>query len=220
MILVSVCRYSSKKSSAFHANFYIGLSCRANRIEMPFIKVIDHPESEGELRNIYDHLLETRGKLAEVHKIQSLNPKSIMNHMDLYMTIMFGKSPLKRYQREMIAVVVSSANKCHYCQTHHGAALNHFWRDQNKVELLWEDYRSVDMHEVDALLCGYAHALTVNPDGFDEKDYIIPLKNAGVDDRAILDASMVIAYFNFVNRLVLGLGVDLEEDRGEGYKYD
>lgn len=65
---------------------------------MTYIKVIQHEESEGELKDIYDNLIETRGKLAEVHKIQSLNPKLIINHMDLYMTIMFGKSALKPTQ--------------------------------------------------------------------------------------------------------------------------
>lgn len=44
---------------------------------MPFIKVIEHTEAEGELKLIYDDLVYKRGKLAEVHKIQSLNPESI-----------------------------------------------------------------------------------------------------------------------------------------------
>ncbi len=187
---------------------------------MAFIKVIEHAEAEGELKEIYDHLLETRGKLAEVHKIQSLNPKSIMNHMELYMTIMFGKSPLKRYQREMIAVVVSAANDCEYCQIHHSAALNHFWKDQEKVDQLWSDYKTVELSEIDRLLCGYAFELTDKPGSVRENDYLDPLKSLGLSERAVLDASLVIAYFNFVNRLVLGLGVALEEDRGEGYKYD
>ena len=63
---------------------------------MAYINVIEHEQAEGELKGIYDNLVKTRGKLAEVHKIQSLNLESIVNHMDLYMTIMFGKSPLKR----------------------------------------------------------------------------------------------------------------------------
>lgn len=73
---------------------------------MAYIETIDENNAEGLLGEIYQNLINTRGKIAEVHKIQSLNPKSIVNHMDLYMTIMFGKSPLKRPQREMIAVVV------------------------------------------------------------------------------------------------------------------
>jgi len=44
------------------------------------------------------------------------------------------------------------------------------------------------------------------------------LKNAGLTDREILDASMIISYFNFANRIVMSLGVDIEEDTGN-YKY-
>jgi|TARA_B110000196_G_scaffold127455_1_gene110556 hypothetical protein len=40
------------------------------------------------------------------------------------------------------------------------------------------------------------------------------------DDRAILDAALVVGYFNFVNRIVLSLGVYLEQDEGQGYKYE
>jgi len=75
---------------------------------MAYINVIEPEDADGELKQIYNNLIEKRGKLAEVHKIQSLNPESIVRHMDFYMTIMFGKSPLKRYQREMMAVVVST----------------------------------------------------------------------------------------------------------------
>ena len=49
---------------------------------MPYIEVIEHDQSEGRLKEIYDNLVETRGKLAEIHKIQSLNPESIVNHME------------------------------------------------------------------------------------------------------------------------------------------
>ncbi len=46
------------------------------------------------------------------------------------------------------------------------------------------------------------------------------LKKAGLADRAILDAVLVISYFNFVNRIALGLGLELEPDSGSGYDYD
>lgn len=187
---------------------------------MAYIKVIQHEEAEGELKDIYDNLVETRGKLAEVHKIQSLNPKSIVNHMELYMTIMFGKSPLKRYQREMIAVIVSVSNNCQYCKTHHGEALFHFWKDENKVQQLSDDYTKLELSEVDQTLCDYAKALTKTPNSGQEKVLTKKLKVLGLEDRAILDAALVISYFNFVNRMVLGLGVHLEENAGQGYAYD
>jgi uncharacterized peroxidase-related enzyme len=187
---------------------------------MAFIKVIEHAESAGELKGIYDNLVETRGKLAEVHKIQSLNPKSIVNHMELYMTIMFGKSPLKRYQREMIAVIVSVSNNCLYCKTHHGEALLHFWKDESKVQQLSEDYSKLELSEVDTVLCDYAQSLTKTPNSGKEKAFTDKLKELGLEDRAILDAALVISYFNFVNRMVIGLGVHLEENAGQGYEYD
>lgn len=38
------------------------------------------------------------------------------------------------------------------------------------------------------------------------------LRNTGLDDRAISDATQVIAYFNYINRIADGLGVDLEPE--------
>ena len=185
---------------------------------MPFIETIGENEAEGKLKEIYDNIISSRGKIAEVHKVQSLNPASIVNHMDLYMTIMFGKSPLKRVQREMIAVVVSKGNNCEYCQTHHAEAVNHYWKDDEKTNQLRKDYTALDLSEQDKLLCDYAWEVTKNPGNETELTFIKPLKDIGLDDRAILDATLVIAYFNFVNRIVLSLGVQLEENAG-GYKY-
>ena len=186
---------------------------------MAFIQVISHEQSDGRLKEIYDGLVQKRGKLAEVHKIQSLNPESIIKHMDLYMEVMFGKSPLRRYQREMMAVVVSAANQCEYCITHHAEALLHFWKDSEQVSQLMEDFNQAPLNSSDLALCQYALALTRRPEEVRIKDVSI-LKDAGFDDRAVLDAALVISYFNFVNRMVLGLGVALEEDGGKGYDYD
>jgi uncharacterized peroxidase-related enzyme len=187
---------------------------------MAFIDVIHPDQAEGKLQEIYDDLKAKRGKLAKVHQIQSLNPESIVNHMDLYMTVMFGKSPLRRYQREMMAVVTSVENDCLYCQQHHSQALLHFWKDEQQVEQLKKDYRKVELSPVDQLLCEYAQALTKSPGKMTEDKFVQPLRNEGLSDRAILDATLVISYFNFVNRIVLGLGVPLESDEGKGYKYE
>lgn len=188
---------------------------------MAHIKVIEHKEAEGQLKEIYDDLVKSRDKLASVHKIQSLHPETIVAHMDLYMKIMFGKSPLRRYQREMMAVVVSVSNNCLYCTRHHAEAVQHFWKNTEKVDQLIKDYAQIELSETDRLWCDLAKQLTENPSETDKETYLQPLKDLGVDDRAILDATLVIAYFNFVNRIVLGLGVNLEEQNGaEGYKYD
>lgn len=186
---------------------------------MPYIQTIDPAEASGQLKEVYNQLLESRGKVAEVHKIQSLHPESLLQHMELYMGIMFGQSPLKRYQREMMAVVVSATNRCPYCYTHHGAALNQYWKDEKKIWQLQRDYTQLQLEPVDQLLCQLAEALTLAPESINPEEHLQPLREQGLDDRALLDATLVISYFNFVNRLVLGLGVELEADKGEGYKY-
>ncbi len=186
---------------------------------MTRIKTIDYKESTGKLRTIYDELIKSRGKLANVHKIQSLRPESIRQHMDLYMGIMFSRSELSRAQREMMAVVVSVANGCSYCTRHHAEALNHYWKDDEKIDQLiggsWETI--LDQHE--AALCNYAKSLTTTPSKHEDHDLTIYLKQAGFSDNAILDASLVISYFNFVNRMVLSLEVEVEDGGEGGYKY-
>ena len=187
---------------------------------MAYINTIQPEQAEGQLKEIYDGLLKSRGKIAEVHKIQSLNPQSIINHMELYMTIMFGKSPLKRYRREMMAVIVSVNNQCKYCTVHHGEALNHFWKDAPKLQRLIDNYHEAGLDDVDTAWCAYAEIMTNTPHAVNRQYYENTLRQLGISDREILDAALVIAYFNFVNRLVLGLGVELEPDHGKGYKYD
>ncbi|NBC57144.1 MAG: peroxidase-related enzyme [Bacteroidetes bacterium] len=186
---------------------------------MSRIKVIQEQEAEGRLKEIYDQLTQSRGKLAEVHKIQSLRPESIVKHMDLYMEIMFSKSDLSRARREMIAVVVSAANQCEYCQTHHGSAFNHYWKDGQRVLQLRNDFMDLNLSEEDLALCEYAKQVTLNPGKAESTDVTQILKSKGFSDAAILDATLVVAYFNFVNRMVLSLGVGLEADEGQGYRY-
>jgi uncharacterized peroxidase-related enzyme len=185
---------------------------------MPYIKVINYDESSGELRGIYDHLITTRGKLADVHMIQSLNPATVLSHMNLYKDIMFGHSPLKRYQREMISVVVSVANQCEYCIKHHQEALNHYWKNESRIEALIRTSQDSQLSEEDKALCNYARELTLQPE-LSTQQKTNTLREAGLDDRAILDATLVISYFNFVNRMVLALGLEINETEIGGYKY-
>lgn len=185
---------------------------------MPYIETIRYEDSTGELRQIYDSLIKARGKLAEVHQIQSLNPAALMAHMDFYKAVMFARSPLKRYQREMLAVVVSAANQCQYCIAHHTEALLFYWKDTDRAARLLSDRANAGLTTLDLALCQYAEALTLSPGEMSSR-HIENLRAQGLDDRAILDASQVIAYFNFVNRLVLGLGLATEEEESKGYHY-
>lgn len=186
---------------------------------MAYIEIIPEDKAEGKLAEVYADIIAKRGKLSQVLSIQSLNAESIQKHLDLYMTIMFGNSPLRRVQREMLGVVVSMANECQYCTTHHTTAMLHFWKDEGRIQRFQKDYRTADLSDADLLLCEFAHALTLKP-GNSDSSFPDQLRAAGFSDRAILDANLVVSYFNFVNRMVLGLGVQLEAQKGEGFHYD
>lgn len=186
---------------------------------MSRIKVISHEESTDQLEEIYDGILKSRGKIARVHKIQSLRPKSIVAHMDLYMEIMYSRSELSRAERELIGTVVSIANGCKYCTVHHSEALNNYWKDRDKIADLIAGKDEEILSPKEVALAGFARSLTQDPTSHEDEDQTLPLKELGLSDAAILDAVLVTAYFNFVNRIVLSLGVQLEEDEGKGYKY-
>lgn len=185
---------------------------------MPYIKTLSYEEANDELKAVYDNITGSRGKLAEVHKIQSLNPPALLAHMDLYLKVMFGKSPLKRYQREMLGVVVSVANQCPYCIEHHRQALLFYWKDDARTRRFIEEPAAAGLSEGDLALCRFAKQLTLAPWDSDEEK-VAELRQAGFDDRSILDATQVIAYFNFVNRMVLGLGVTFTAEEASGYNY-
>lgn len=81
---------------------------------MAWIKVIKEGEAKGRLKELYDKYSEPSGIVDNILKIHSLNAKSLKHHYDLYAHLMRGRSDLSRAQREMIAVVVSTVNQCHY----------------------------------------------------------------------------------------------------------
>ena len=81
---------------------------------MAWIKTIDEGNARGRLAKLYQRLREPWGGVDNIFKIHSLNPASIRGHLEMYRGLMRGRSPLSTIQREMIAVVVSSTNRCHY----------------------------------------------------------------------------------------------------------
>jgi len=186
---------------------------------MPRIKIINQNEATGSLKELYVELARSRGKLANVHMIQSLHPESIRTHMALYMEIMFSNSELSRAERELIGTVVSIANGCKYCTQHHSEALNHYWKNDKKIEKLISGNYFEILTPKEIALFEFSKNLTVNPELHENNDFTLQLRQEGLSDAAILDVVLVTAYFNFVNRIVLSLGVTLENDNGTGYNY-
>ena len=81
---------------------------------MAWIKIIREEEATGRLKELYDKYTEPWGGVDNILKIHSLNVKSMETHYKLYAHLMRGRSELSKVQREMIAVVASAANRCHY----------------------------------------------------------------------------------------------------------
>ncbi len=82
----------------------------------PWIRVVDEDAADMDpsLAELYGKMRDPRGHVDNILKIHSLHPESLKIHFDFYKLVMYGRSSLSRIQREMIAVVVSAANECHY----------------------------------------------------------------------------------------------------------
>jgi uncharacterized peroxidase-related enzyme len=81
---------------------------------VPHIRLIDEGEAEGPLEEEYDAAVERAGKVFNILKAMSLNPRVLQASMQLYRAIMFGESGLSRRERELLATVTSSAQDCYY----------------------------------------------------------------------------------------------------------
>lgn len=185
---------------------------------MPYIKVIDETNADGELKNIYEKIKSERGKLSNIMKIHSLMPDTMIKHLELYLAIMFSKTNLSREEKEILAVVVSKNNNCDYCVNHHAEALNHYWKDSQRLNKFISGLDDLKFSDKFRLAIRHAAKLTTTPSTV-LKDEIEELKQSGWTDEDILAINLIVSYFNFVNRIALGLGVELSEDEVKGYKY-
>ena len=81
---------------------------------MAWIRTVDQETATGALKDEYTKVFDRAGRLFDVVQIMGLNPSHLRGSMDLHLSLMHGTSELTRAQREMMAVVVSIANRCHY----------------------------------------------------------------------------------------------------------
>lgn len=81
---------------------------------MAHLRLIDVEDATGLLKEEYDAAVARAGKVFNIVKAMSLRPGVLKRSMELYKGIMFGSSGLARVERELLAVVVSRANDCHY----------------------------------------------------------------------------------------------------------
>ncbi len=178
---------------------------------MPWIKQIDESEASEKLHEVYDEVRTKRGKISNIMKVHSLDPESMKNHLDLYLSIVENNSSINEEERELIAVVVSSLNNCSYCIHHHSKSLNKIWNDESKVNTLISDYKSVEFPIRTHAILNYAEKLTATPGLVNEYD-VQNLRIHNLNDKDILNINLLVSYFNFVGRIANGLGVDFKDE--------
>jgi len=81
---------------------------------MTWVKTVEEADAQGYVKAVYEGMVKQRGWVPNILKSTTTRPEMTRAWMSLYTTLMFGQSDLTRPQREMIATVVSVANRCHY----------------------------------------------------------------------------------------------------------
>ena len=81
---------------------------------MPYLRLIDESVADGLLKEEYDAAVERAGKVFNILKSMSLNPRVLRASIELYKEIMFGESGLSRREQELLATVTSAEQSCHY----------------------------------------------------------------------------------------------------------
>jgi uncharacterized peroxidase-related enzyme len=118
----------------------------------------------------------------------------------MYNDLMLGPSGLSKLEREMIAVAVSSQNRCYYCLTAHGAAVRQYSGDPLLGEHLVMNYRAARLSKRQRVMLDFAVKLTVQPRTHEDGDRE-RLRRAGFSERDIWDISAVAGFFNMSNRV-------------------
>lgn len=131
---------------------------------------------------------------AYAHDVEKLNTFTAM-----YNDLMLGDSGLSKLEREMIAVVVSSINRCFYCLVAHGAAVRQLSGDPELGERLVMNYRTADLDERQRAMLDFAALMTEQSYKTEEADRQ-RLRDAGFSDKDIWDIAAVAAFFNMSNR--------------------
>ena len=132
-----------------------------------------------------------------------------------YNDLMLANSGLTKLEREMIAVVVSSINRCFYCLTAHGAAVRELSGNPILGEQLVMNYKTADVAPRQRAMLDFAALLTTASATVEEADRQT-LRDHGFSDRDIWDITSVAAFFNMTNRVASGTAmVPNEEYHGQ-----
>ena len=189
-----------------------------------WIDMIADDEASPALTAQFDRVRAPSGSLDNVMRVHSLRPHTMIGHYDLYMSVLHNQAnQLPEWLLEVIASYVSILNRCAYSLTNHFANARHLIGDDAKADAI---LAALQAERPEAVFSGaelaalsYAGKLTRAPADIVEGD-VEAMRAAGLGDGEILEVNQVCGYFNYVNRLLNGLGVTLAGDTVGFYPTD
>ena len=178
---------------------------------MSWIKMIADSEADAELKAILEQGRAPSGQIDNVMRVHSLRPRTMLGHRALYMSVLHNDSnTLPDWLLETVSSYVSILNDCDYSLANHFANARHLIGDDQRadaiLQALLNDTIDTAFSGRELAMLRYARKLTLEPGKMQEGD-VSALRAAGIDDGEILELNQVIGYFNYVNRLLNGLGV-------------
>ena len=154
----------------------------------------------------FDICQEKLGMVPNVLKAHAFDIDKLNAFTALYNDLMLADSGLTKLEREMIAVVVSSINRCFYCLTAHGAAVRELSGDPKLGEHLVMNWRSAPVTPAQRAMLDFAAKVTTESHAVDEADRQA-LRDAGFSDRDIWDIASVAGFFAMSNRIASATGM-------------
>ncbi|MFZ5963070.1 peroxidase-related enzyme [Thalassococcus sp. BH17M4-6] len=153
-----------------------------------------------ETQKYFDICQDKLGMIPNVLRAYAFDIDKLNAFTALYNDLMLADSGLSKLEREMIAVVVSSVNKCFYCLTAHGAAVRQLSGDPKLGEMMVMNWRVADLDPRQTAMLGFAEKITRSSAEVVEADRAV-LRDAGFSDRDIWDIANVAGFFNMTNRV-------------------
>ncbi|MBD3679920.1 MAG: peroxidase-related enzyme [Rhodobacteraceae bacterium] len=166
------------------------------------------PEST---QKYFDICAEKLGLVPNVLRAYAFDIDKLNAFTTLYNDVMLADSGLSKLEREMIAVVVSSINRCFYCLVAHGAAVRELSGDPMLGEQMVMNYRVADLSRRHRAMLDFAAKLTDSPHTVEEADREA-LREAGFSDRDIWDIAAVAGFFNMSNRVASAVDMKPNEE--------
>lgn len=166
--------------------------------------VPDPATLDDDLQVVFQKCIDKLGLVPNVLSTYSMRPQRLRNFLTLYNEIMFSESGLSKLEREMVAVVVSSANRCYYCLVAHGQAVRALSGDPQLGEMMVMNYRVAPLDARQRAMLDFAWKLTTTPFDVGEADRQA-LHDVGLSAEDVFDLSETVAFYNFSNRIATAL---------------